>query len=65
MKKETIKAKVLRHLSDAVFDRDDGERLWFKVYICTQWSFKQMRLPYWQVVANDYKSFYLVVFYKK
>ena len=64
MKKETIKEKVLNHLSDAVFYQDDGERVWFKVSIVTRWSFSHMRLPYWQVMACDYTDCFLIVFYK-
>ena len=64
MKKETIKEKVLNHLSDAVFYLDDGKCLWFKVTMVTRWSFSQMRLPYWQVMACDVSTCYLIVFYK-
>ena len=64
MKKETIIKKVLGHINDAVLDRDDGERLWFKVTLLSRWSFGQMRLPYWQVMSCDLRFFYLIVFYK-
>lgn len=64
MNKEEIKERVKAVWPDAIFDREDNTRIWFRLSFVSRWEMKQARLPYWQLMANDRETMYLIIFIK-
>lgn len=64
MDNETIKKNVYSMWKEAVLDREDNSRMWFSIGIATQWEVEHAKIPYWQIMAKDAVSLWLIVWKK-